>query len=67
MSFFYFFGIFCKRQCLLCELENDNDEELKYHFIYFYLTNKDNYFFKELLFERITSKISIQGDVRNVI
>ena len=33
---------------LLCDLENNNDEKLKNHYIQFHLINKDNYFFKEL-------------------
>ena len=35
-------------KCLLCDLQNDNDEELKNHYIYFHFINKNNYFFKEL-------------------
>ena len=35
-------------KCLLYDLQNNNDEELKNHCIYFHLINKDNYFFKEL-------------------
>ena len=35
-------------KCLLCDLQNYNDKELKNHYIYFHLINKDNYFFKEL-------------------
>ena len=67
MGFFYFFGIFCKRKCLLCDLENDNDEELKYHFIYFYLTNKDNYFFKELFTKDFENKYSRRCEECNIV
>ena len=35
-------------RCLLCDIQNDNGEELKNHYKHFHLVNKDNYFFKEL-------------------
>ena len=45
-------------KCLLCNLKNDNDEELKNHFIYFHLINKDNYYFKELFNKDFENKYS---------
>ena len=44
----------------------DDDEELKNHFKYFHLINKDNYYFKELLtkdFENKYSKICEEWDL----
>ena len=35
-------------KCLLCNVEDDNDEVLKDHYINFHSNVKDNYFFKEL-------------------
>ena len=35
-------------KCLLCNVEDDNDEVLKDHYINFHSIVKDNYFFKEL-------------------
>ena len=45
-------------KCLLCDLENANDEEFKNHFIYFHLINKDNYYFKELFTKDFENKYS---------
>ena len=45
-------------KCLLCGLENNNDEELKNHLIHFHLIDKDNYFFKELFTRDTENKYS---------
>ena len=45
-------------KCLLCGLENNNNEELKNHFIHFHLTDKDNYFFKEFFTRDTENKYS---------
>ena len=36
-------------KCLLPDLKNNDDVELKNHYIHFHLIDKNNYFFKELL------------------
>ena len=41
---------------LLCDLENNNNEELKNHLIHFHLIDKDNYFFKELFLKDTENK-----------
>ena len=45
-------------KCLLCGLENNNDEELKNHLIHFHLIDKNNYFFKELFTRDTENKYS---------
>ena len=35
-------------RCLLCDFQNEHNEELRNHCQHFHLDNKDNYFFKEL-------------------
>ena len=45
-------------KCLLCDLENKNNEELKNHLIHFHLIDKDNYFFKELFTKDTENKYS---------
>ena len=45
-------------KCLLCDLENDNDEELKNHCIYFHLIENDNYYFSELFNKDFENKYS---------
>ena len=45
-------------KCLLCGLENNNDEELKNHLIHFHLIDKDNYFFKKLFTRDTENKYS---------
>lgn len=45
-------------KCLLCDLENDNDEELKNHYTYLHLIEKNNYYFNELFTQDFESKYS---------
>ena len=46
-------------KCLLCDLENNNNnEELKNHLIHFHLIDKDNCFFKEFFTEDTENKYS---------
>ena len=43
---------------MLCNIENDNNEVLKDHYINFHSIEKDNYFFKELLTPDFDNKYS---------
>ena len=45
-------------KCLLCNVENNNDEVLKDHCINFQSVEKDNYFFKELFTPDFDNKYS---------
>ena len=51
-------------KCLLCDLQNYNNEELKNHPIHFHLIDKDNYFFKELFTKDV--EISTRDGVNNL-
>ena len=45
-------------KCFLCDLENNNNKELKNHVIHFHLIDKDNYFLKDLFTKDIENKYS---------
>ena len=45
-------------KCLLCNIENDNDEVLKDQYINFHSIEKDNYFFKKLFTPDFDNKYS---------
>ena len=45
-------------KCLLCDLKNDDNVDLKNHYIHFHLIDKNNYFFKELFLIDTANKYS---------
>ena len=45
-------------KCLLCDLENNNNEELKNHLIHFHLIDGVNYFLNERFTENTENKCS---------
>ena len=45
-------------KCLLCDLKNNDDVELKNHYLHFHLIDKNNHFFKELFSTDTANKYS---------